>query len=141
LKYAIALTTLSLNLLTGYAQQREAINPMIHTVKWEYGNAENKLRSERLTIRGHLISYGQKKLVWAQDGTDVLYSIDIKSTKGDWQDVAKNGELIYAVQCEGIDGTIRIWRDQGQLRMQLDFSQPDKLTPNLLLEIHAFSKI
>jgi hypothetical protein len=123
----------------GYAQN--AVNPSSDTVRWNYGRGENKARAEALAISGHLISYGGRGFLWVQNGTDRKYSFQVKSAKGTWQDGEQNGEIVYDATCDGIDGTIRIYRKNREVGIQINFALPDKLTPNVLLEINSYNRM
>jgi len=61
--------------------------------------------------------------------------------KDDWSKNQQSGELVYKAVCNGVDGTVRITREEGKVAIQLDFTQKDKLTPNVELRINSFSKI
>jgi hypothetical protein len=123
------------------ANGQEVFNPKSDTIKWVYVNGENKTRSEKMNISGHVISYGSSGFLWVQDGTDRKYKIDVKSFKDDWTKSRQYGELVYKAVCNGVDGTVRISREEGKVAIQLDFTQKDKLTPNVELRINSFSKI
>jgi hypothetical protein len=118
----------------------QVINPEKDTVKWEYGKVQNNLRSESVTISGHFITYGNNGLLWVQNGMDHKYAFEVKSVKGSWCDVSENGELVYGAICEGLEGTVPLYRQRKDVIIQIDFAQPDKLSPNIDLQINSFSK-
>lgn len=135
------LMILSLSITTSVCQAQK-LNLKNDTISWEYGRGENKTRSESLTISGRFISYAEKGFLWVQNGTDTKYFFEVKMiNKGDWSDTSENGEVEYRAICNGIEGTIRIYRDRQGVSVHLDFNQKDKLTPNVVLQINSFSKV
>jgi hypothetical protein len=133
------LLSLLLNTSASYAQ--EAINPEMDTIKWHYGDIRNELRSENINISGHFISYSNKGFLWVQDGIDRTYKFDVKSVEGTWTDAGEKGELIYWASCGGEQGSIRLSRVRGELKIELDFVQPDKYTPHLVLTVDSYIKL
>lgn len=131
----------SIILLGSLVVNGQDINPETDTVRWDYGKVENKVRSETLSISGHFISYGSKSFLWVQNGMDHKYAFEIKGVKGSWSDITQTGELVYQAVCEGIDGTIRIYRQRRDVIIQLDFAKPDTLSPNIDLQVSSYSKI
>lgn len=136
LLFLLAAITMSYH---GYAQK--AISPQTDTIRWNYGRIDNKIRSESLSITGHFISYGSKGFLWVQNGSDHDYRFEVKGVKGTWPDVDDRGELVYDAECEGIDGTIRIYGQGKSIVIQLDFRKADKLTPNIDLKVTSYSKL
>ena len=122
-----------------YAQK--TVSPESDTIKWSYGRIDNRIRSESLSITGHLISYGGKGFLWVQNGSDHDYRFDVKGVKGSWSNADNRGELVYQAECEGIDGTITISGQGKNIVIQLDFRKPDKLTPNIDLKITSYNKL
>ena len=94
-----------------------------------------------ITLSGHLISYGEKGFLWVQDGMELKYSFDVRAVKGDWSDISQNGELIFESVCEGVTGTIRIFKEKRMIKIHMDFTQPNRLTPNIILETNSFQKL
>jgi len=127
--------------ITFVCNAQQSISLKSDTIAWQYGNGENRAKSEALTISGRFISYGEKGFRWIQNGTDKEYLFDVKSVNGSWPDISKTGEVEYQAVCDGISGTIRIYRSGGSVDIHLDFNQKDKLTPNVVLKINSFSKI
>lgn len=138
-------TTISLgvivSLISIQAEGQKVINPETDTIKWEYTRLENMVKREKINLSGYFISYSDKSFLWIQTGVDRKYSFDVKSVKGDWADVTGKGELIYHVTCNGEEGTLKMHREQGELKIILDFIQPDKRTPYLVLQIDGYTKI
>jgi hypothetical protein len=135
--YALLLVVLMVTQV--YGQQK--IDPMSDTVRWTYGNGENKVRSEQLSISGQIISFGSRSMVWRQNGTDRVYEFIVTAVKGSWEDTDQDGELIFQANCGGIDGTVRIFRDKKQIGVHIDFAVLDKLSPNVLLGVTTITKI
>lgn len=125
--------------LVGKAQK--AINVKSDTIKWQYGSGQNIAKSESMSISGYIITYGNKSFLWVQNGTDTKYSFDIKATQGEWLNSNDLGELNYNAVCEGITGTIRLYREKKGMSFHLNFTQTDKQTPNIVLPIISFSKL
>lgn len=141
-KFTLSLAVTSLFLVMAFiCKAQQALNIKSDTISWQYGNGENIAKSESLSITGRFISYGDKSFRWIQNGTDKQYVFDVKSVNGSWPDISKTGEVEYTAVCEGISGTIRIYRSGGSVDIHLDFNQKDKLTPNIVLKVNSFSKI
>jgi len=121
--------------------QEQAINPEVDTIKWEYTNISNRVRSERVNISGHFITYAGRGFIWIQDGVDRTYSFDVKSREGRWPNADEDGELVYVATCRDAEGTIRISRRRRQLIVELDFVRPDKTTPHLVLNVNSYAKM
>ena len=130
-----------LTAMTLVCKAQQSISVKNDTISWQYGRGENRAKSESLTISGRFISYGEKGFRWIQNGTDREYYFDVKSVNGSWSDISKTGEVIYTAVCNGVNGTIRIYRAGGSTSIHLDFNQKDKLTPNVVLQVNSFSKI
>lgn len=123
------------------ANAQRSVNVVGDTVQWNYGSGLNKARSnESMSITGYFISYGDKTMVWVQNGTDTKYTFDIKQVEGAWTDSNKQGQIVYQAVCDGISGTIKIYRDASGLAIHLDFAKPDKLTPNIVLPVVSVTK-
>ena len=117
------------------------LNPKLDTVRWDYRKIENRVRSETVTLGGHFISYGGNSFLWIQDGVDRQYVFQTKSFKGDWNDSRRAGELVYRVTCNGEEGTLKLIRRGSIFLVELDFFQPNKRTPHLLLLITSINKV
>jgi hypothetical protein len=120
---------------------QQTLNPKADTVRWDYRKIENRVRSETVTLGGHFISYGGKSFLWVQDGVDRQYVFQTKSLKGDWNDSRRAGELVYRVTCNGEEGTLKLIRRGATFLVELDFLQPGKRTPHLLLLITSINKV
>lgn len=123
------------------AQREVNPNPGADTIQWHYGDIRNVVRSEKVNISGHFTSYGNKKLVWVQDGIDRTYNFDVTGVEGDWTDAGQDGELVYRATCLEVDGTIRISRRRKTLKIELDFVKPDKRTPRLDFDVNGYTKM
>lgn len=131
----------AISLIVIDAKAQKAVNVTGDTVQWNYGSGLNKARNESMSISGHFISYSNKVMVWVQNGTDTRYTFDIKQVRGAWTDSNARGQIVYEAVCEGISGTISIYRDGSGLAIHLDFAKPDKLTPNIVLPVVSVSKL
>jgi hypothetical protein len=120
---------------------QQILNPRFDTARWEYKQIENRVKSETVTLRGHFISYGGQTFLWVQEGVDRQYVFKTKSVTGDWRDSRRSGELNYRVTCNGEEGTLRLVRKSANLMVELDFVQPNKSTPHLVLIITSINKI
>ncbi len=123
------------------AQRETTPNPATDTIQWHYGDIQNVVRSEKVNISGHFISYGGKELVWVQDGVDRTYKFEVSRIEGEWTDAGKDGGLVYQATCLEVDGTIRISRRRKNLKIELDFVKPDKRTPHLTFEVDTYTKL
>jgi len=138
--YTIAIV--GILLLANYASSaQQLLNPRRDTVRWEYGIVENRVKSETVPHAGHFISYGDNSFLWVQNGVDRKYLFKTRSLKGDWNDAKKNGQLVYRVTCNGEEGTLKLVRTRQRLIVELDFLQPSKTTPHLVLLITSIQKI
>jgi len=122
------------------AAQKTA-NPETDTIKWEYVDIQNQVRSEKLNISGQFISYAGGGFKWIQTGVDREYYFEVRSVEGKWTDADQDGELVYRAACKDIDGTIRISRQRRSITVVLDFIQPDKQTPHLILNVDSYTKM
>lgn len=127
--------------LQGNAQGPDSADPATDTIRWYYGDIRSVIRSERVNIGGHFVSYGSKQLVWIQDGIDRTYTFDVIGVEGEWHNASKEGSLIYKATCLEVDGTIRISRQRKGLKIELDFSHPDKQTPRLDFDVTRYTKM
>jgi len=123
---------------TGFAQD---IDPQADTVKWQYEKIDNINTDKTLTSGGYLVSYGSQRLIWNQDGIDKAYVFDIISVQGEWHDTSRNGELLYQAVCDGIEGTVRIFKSGSKRGIEMNFVKPGKETPHVVLQINSHQKI
>lgn len=138
----ITITLSSILLLAGFASSaQKVVNPRLDTVRWDYRQIENRVRSEMVTLGGHFISYAGKSFLWVQNGVDREYIFHTKSVKGDWTNAGRIGELVYRVTCNGEEGTLRLIRTPRAIIVELDFKQPNKRTPHLYLLVNSIQPI
>ena len=123
------------------AVAQEAANPARDTIQWEYSDIGNQIRNEKVDISGYFISYGGNGFTWIQNGVDREYTFSVKDVEGKWSDADQNGELVYRAACKDIEGTIRISRQRRKVTIELDFTQPDKQTPHLVLNVASYTKM
>lgn len=123
------------------AQRDADPNPETDTIQWHYGDIQNVVRSEKVNISGHFISYGGKYLVWVQDGIDRKYHFEVSDVEGKWTDASQDGGLLYRATCLEVDGIIRISRQRKTLKIELDFVKPDKRTPHLSFDVDTYTKM
>jgi hypothetical protein len=119
--------------------QPASINPMTDTIRWEYNTIVNLTNNEVISLQGHLISYGTQTFVWSQNGVESPYTFTAVSTEGNWQDVNTAGTITSSVTCDGLSGTIRLFRENAPA-IQIDFGEPGGLTPHILLQAYSISK-
>jgi hypothetical protein len=117
------------------------IDPRGDTIQWNYANVENRVKSELVNQGGYFINYGGQSFLWVQNGVDRKYVFKTQSVQGDWRDANKNGELVYRVNCNGEEGTLKLVRTRTQIFVELDFVQPNKTTPHLILLVTSINKI
>lgn len=120
---------------------QDTIDPRGDTIQWNYANVENRVKSELVNQGGYFINYGGESFLWVQNGVDREYVFKTKSVQGDWQDAKQNGELVYRVICNGEEGTLKLVRTRTQIFVELDFVQPNKTTPHLILLVTSINKI
>ena len=125
--------------LGGSAQS--IMNPTVDTIRWEYGDVKNERRGANIKLSGSLISYGSRGFLWIQNGVDYRYSFKILSQQGGWQDANRSGEITYRAVCEGIEGTVRIYKTRTGTNIHLDFKQGGQLTPDITLKIFSIKKM
>ena len=123
------------------AQPGTPANPATDTIQWEYSGIQNLTNAEELTLSGQFTSYGGHGLLWVQNGESNDYSITVNSVQGDWQDINVSGELTYAVTCQDLSGTIKVFREGTSLKIRIDFGEPGSLSPHIILHIDTYAKI
>lgn len=129
-------------LLANFASHSQGVlNPKSDTVKWTYRQVENRVKSETVSVSGHFLSYGGKNFLWVQDEVDRQYAFKSRSVSGNWTNASRAGEMIYRVTCNGEEGTLKLVRNGTKIFVELNFLQPNKSTPHLLLLITSISKV
>ena len=141
MKVYLIITGCFLWLASAESYGQKAVNPEADTVKWEYADIRNQVRNEKVDIGGHFISYGGSAFKWIQTGVDREYFFHVRSVEGKWSDADQDGELTYRAACKDIEGTIRISRQRRKLTIVLDFIQPEKQTPHLVLNVGSYTKM
>ena len=109
--------------LQGTAVAAGSWNITSDTIKWEYGEIENRRQTEKINMSGYLLTYGDRALLWVQNGYDRPYLLTITSYSGKWEDVERNGAIEYQVSCEGLVGLVKIFRRGNNVWLTIDFSQ------------------
>ena len=117
------------------------LSPKDDTVRWDYKQIENRVRSETVAQGGYFVSYGGKNFLWVQEGVDRQYHFKTNSLKGDWRDSRKTGEMVYQVTCNGEAGTLKLIRRGQKFFVELNFLQVNKRTPHLMLLVTAINKV
>ena len=128
-------------LTTSQLRAQQVLSPKDDTVRWDYKQIENRVRSETVAQGGYFISYGGKSFLWVQDGVDRQYHFKTNSLKGDWNDSRKTGEMVYQVTCNGEVGTLKLIRRGRIFLVELNFLQANKKTPHLMLLVTAINKV
>ena len=131
----------ALLVLACIAIQAQTINPSTDTIKWEYNQVENLLNGDKLDMKGSITSYGDKRYVWEQDGYPTVYEIESSSNKSSWTSATVDGNLESSATCKGLNGVVTIKRSKNQVTIEVNFEQPGKLSPHLILTVSSFSKL
>jgi hypothetical protein len=127
-------------LLAGITKGQRSFNPMSDTIRWEYSMVENLVNNESVKISGWFVSYGEKKFEWIQDDGAKVYTFYANSKSGTWTSISDDGDVTYYVTFEEVDGTIKLYRKDRKLKIELDFVQPDKQTPHVILIVDSNKK-
>lgn len=99
----------------------QPIDPSKETVKWISGSFyDNQFRSNT-QLDCHFVTYGKQRIQWIQRNGALVYNLEVQHTKGNWTDIAKDGQLEYAVRSEGLEGTLTFRRESGMLSLVLKF--------------------
>lgn len=123
------------------AQAQSSPNIASDTIQWNYASIRNLTNNDLINESGHFVSYGSQSLRWIQDGFNNPYTFEITGFSGSWTDLGTDGTVIFNVACNGVSGTLRIYRENAVLQVHLDMGEAGALTPHLLITISAYNKV
>jgi len=107
----------------GYAQDITS-----ETLSWKAISATNAVDGSSVNYSGDFVSNGNTSVDWIQSGGKMTSHYTVTSVDGQWSNCSTDGQIIYNVQINGLNGSITFKRSNGQLtiRLQVDLSdQPD----------------
>ena len=108
-----------------YAQFLFSQNISEHAVQWRAREVSDG-NSGKLIAEDHLIqSFQDSRVEWKDRRGNILKTFNIREVNGTWLDIQSAGKILFEVDTEGRQGTIRMAREGNTISVQILVLRPD----------------
>lgn len=109
-------------LLFGYAANGQAIS----NSTWYVSSMLNTDNGEELTRVSEFLITTDDTVLWKQDGGNKIYSFEVLSVSGVWNNLNEDGTVVYEVSRANLTGTLKFERDVHGYIITMDFRREGK---------------